>query len=119
VNSGAASVEEYLREVRENWRPALTELRQRCREILTGYDEAIQYGIPTYSRNGTPEVAFASQKNYISLYITRNNVLNRHRDELPRAGKGCIRYSSPAKLDFDVIEQMLHETVMDPGLPCE
>jgi hypothetical protein len=87
--------------------------RERYREILIGYDEAMQSGILTYSRNGTPEVAFASQKNYISLYITKNDVLNRHCHQLQKAGKGCIRYSSPAKMDFAVIEHMPRETVTD------
>jgi hypothetical protein len=77
------------------------------------------YGMPAYSRNGSGGVAFASQKNYISLYILKKPVVDRHRSELPaNTGMGCIRYSSPAKMDFAVIEQLLRETVTDPSEPC-
>lgn len=119
MNSTAANVDEYVQEVPENRRAAINELRERCRNILVGYDESMQYGMPTYGKNGTPEVAFASQKNYISLYMMKNSVVNRYRDQLPMSGKSCIRYSSPAKMDFAVIEQMLRETATDPSEPCE
>ncbi len=79
----------------------------------------MEYGMPSYSRNGQGEVAFASQRNYISLYILKNDVVNRHRDGLPsNAGKGCIRYSSLKQMDLAVIEQMLRETVEDSGEIC-
>ena len=42
----------------------------------------MQYGGPCYSRNGEVEVGFASQKNFIGLYILRLDVLNAHRDLL-------------------------------------
>jgi 5,10-methenyltetrahydromethanopterin hydrogenase len=46
-------------------------------------------------------------------------IVNRHRDKLPKSGKGCIRYSNPEKLDFTVIEQMLRETVANTSGVCE
>jgi hypothetical protein len=64
-------------------------------------------------------VAFASQKNYISLYVLKQPIVERHRSELPaNTGKCCIRYSSPAKMNFAVIEQMLRETITDTSEPC-
>jgi uncharacterized protein YdhG (YjbR/CyaY superfamily) len=119
VKSSAKTVNEYLQEVPENRVAALSELRKRCRGVLVDYAEGMDYGMPSYSRNDQVEVAFASQRNYISLYILKNDVVNRHRDELPaNAGKGCIRYSSPKQMDFAVIEQMLRETTEDPSEIC-
>jgi uncharacterized protein YdhG (YjbR/CyaY superfamily) len=116
VKGSAATVDEYISEVPENRQAAVNALRQRCLDILVGYDEGMAYGMPSYFRNDQGEVAFASQRNYISLYILKTDVVNRHRDELPsNAGKGCIRYSSPKQIDFAVIEQMLRETVADTG----
>jgi uncharacterized protein YdhG (YjbR/CyaY superfamily) len=118
VKSTAKTVDEYLREVPETRLPAITKLRESCRSILVGYVEGMEYTMPCYRKDGTIKVAFASQRNYISLYMN-GEIVNRHRDELPKSGKGCIRYSNPEKLDFTVIEQMLRETVAETSGTCE
>ena len=87
----------------------LTEIRDACRRMLAGFAESMSYGMPADSRDGTAEIAWASQKRYISLYVMRADVLNVHRGQLSGldAGKGCIRYRSPAAVDFTVIHSML------------
>jgi len=68
------------------------------------------------------EVAFASQKNFIALYILRTDVMNTHKDQLKAKGvtfgKGCIRYSKPERIDFNVVESMLRATVESTGMMC-
>ena len=68
------------------------------------------------------EVGFASQKNFIGLYILRTDVMNAHREQLKRRrislGKGAIRYSSPEKIDFNLVESMLRDTVRSTGPVC-
>jgi hypothetical protein len=39
-------------------------------------------GLSSHSRNGEVEVAFASQKQYLSPYVLRADVLQAHRDQL-------------------------------------
>lgn len=80
----------------------------------------MQYGMPSYSREGTVEVAFASQKNNISLYILRTDVLYPYRDQFPASsiGKGCIRYRNPGKIDFDLVQKMLVKTNTSTGEVC-
>jgi len=97
MQSAATDVATYLREVPETRRAALTKLRNLCVKTLVGYEEGMYYGMPGYKRDGIGEVGFASQKNYISLYILKQGVLEAHRAQLVTAsiGKGCIRYSSP------------------------
>lgn len=115
----ANNVDEYLQEVLENRREAMIAPRNRRRKLLVGYDERIGYGMPSFSRNGTVKVGFASQRNSISFSVLKTDVVNRRRDELPaKSGKGCIRYSSPSQMDFEVIEQMLRETVEDSNEVC-
>ena len=121
MQSAAADVDRYLEEVPEKRRAALTELRALCVETLTGYEEGMDYRMPSYKRpGGEVEVAFASQANYISLYVMRKNVLDRFRDELTTAnlGKGCIRYSTPDKIDFDVVRRMLAASATAEGRIC-
>lgn len=45
---------------------ALTRLRELCRAELKGFDEVMAYGMPAYERDGTAEIAFAAEKQYIS-----------------------------------------------------
>ncbi len=122
MQSVAKDVTTYLEEVPEERKAALKELRRLCLSILKGFEESMMYGGPVYSRNGVAEVGFASQKHFIGLYILRTDVMNAHRDVLKikgvSLGKGCIRYSKPEKIDFDVVKSMLNATVVSTGEVC-
>ena len=122
MQSTARTVSEYLEEVPAERTAALAQLQDMCRTSLTDFEESMVYGMPSYTRNGEVEVAFASQKNYISLYILRTDVMNAHRDLLQRKGvslgKGCIRYSRPERIDFNVVEMMLKATQESTGVVC-
>lgn len=87
---------------------------------LTGFAEGMAYGMPSYSRGGTVEVGFASQKQNIALYILRKAVLDAHRDAFPASalGKGCIRFRNPATINFAVVQALLEETVAASGHVC-
>ena len=122
MQSLAKDVTTYLEEVPPERKAALEELRRLCRSILKGFEESMMYGGPVYSRNGVAEVGFASQKHFIGLYILRTDVMNAYRDVLSikgvSLGKGCIRYSKPEKIDFDVVKSMLNATVLSTGEVC-
>ena len=120
MQSNAPTVEAYLAEAPADRRAALQEIRRLCKTHLVGFEENMAHGMPGYSRDGTIEVGFASQKNNIALYILRTDVLNPHRDRFsPSAiGKGCIRYANPRKIDFDLIETMLKQTAQSRGPVC-
>lgn len=111
MQSDAKNVDVYLEEVPAERVEVLTQLRDLCRAVLKGFEESTAYGMPSYSRNGEVEVAFASQKNYISLYILKQEVMDAHKEALAGKGisfgKGCIRYSKPERIDFKIVEQML------------
>ena len=122
MQSAAKTVTDYLNEVPPERKAALTQLRALCCTSLKDFEESMQYGSPCYSRNGEIEVGFASQKNFIGLYILRTDVMNAHRDLLKRKGvslgKGCIRYASPEKIDFEVVEMILKATQETTGVIC-
>lgn len=122
MQSKAPNVNRYLDEVPVERKAALTRLRRLCVDTLAGYEECMGYGIPGYKRpGGEIEVSFASQANYISLYMLRKDVLDRFRDRLTTAklGKGCIRYSTPDKIDFDVVAEMLEASTQSGGEICD
>jgi uncharacterized protein YdhG (YjbR/CyaY superfamily) len=120
VQSDATDVDSYLDQVPEERRAALTEMRDACRRLLEGFTESMSHGMPAYSRDGTAEVAWASQKRYISLYVVRTDVLNAHRGQLGGldVGQGCIRYRSPGAIDFTVVNSMLSAVASSRGPVC-
>jgi len=119
MQSSATTVDAYIAEAPADRQPALQRLRALCLECLPDYEERMAYGMPAYDRDGDG-VAFASQKHYISLYILKQDVLDAHRAELAglSLGKGCIRYTKPAKIDFDLVRRMLEESRASTGPGC-
>lgn len=111
MQSSANDVTTYLAEVPPERRAVLTRLRELCIAVLEGYEESMQYGMPSYRKDGVVEVAFASQKNYISLYIAQT-VVEANRDALAgvKVGKGCINYTKPGKINLTVVAKLLEET---------
>jgi uncharacterized protein YdhG (YjbR/CyaY superfamily) len=123
MQSQADDVDQYLQEVPAGREEALRKLRALCRETLAGYEESMAYGMPSYEKAGTVGVAFASQKNYISLYVLKQEVFDRHRPSLEgirgiSMGKGCIRYSKPERMDFELISQLLADAVASEAGIC-
>lgn len=107
--SKAPNVDAYLAELPADRRPVIEKLRSLCQQHLHGCEESIEYGMPVYKRNGEMELAFASQKQYVSLYGIRKEVQAEFRSALPaaNAGKGCIRFTKPDKIDFEALQQMI------------
>ncbi|MFC5800770.1 iron chaperone [Streptomyces formicae] len=122
VQSHAEDVDGYLAEVADPDRlTALVRIRELCLSELGGYEEAMAYGMPTYRRPGTdPEIAFANQKQYISLYLMRPDVREAFGDRLAGhdMGKGCLRFRRTEKVDFDLVRDLLKATAEQPGEPC-
>ena len=122
MQSTAKNVNDYLDEVPVERKQSIAKLRDLCLDLLGGFEESMIYGMPSYSRDGEVEVAFASQKNYISLYILRTDVMNVYRDSLDAKGvslgKGCIRYSRSERIDFKLVEKMLNATQETTGEVC-
>ena len=107
VQSKAKSVAEYLNEAEGARRPALAKFRKLAREILRDCDEQMDYGMPTYKKEGVLVTAFANQKSYIAFYAGHRAIAE-HKAALKGidCGKGCIRYKNVAKIDFDVVRSL-------------
>jgi uncharacterized protein YdhG (YjbR/CyaY superfamily) len=121
MQSEAKNVDQYLQDVPAARKEALAKLRKLCVEILDDYEENMDYGMPSYKKSGEEvEVAFASQKSYISLYILKKPALDKHRDKLAglNVGKGCIRYTKPEKIDFDLVRVVLQESFQTDSEIC-
>lgn len=120
MQSKAASVDEYLKEVPAERLGALTSIRALFRQELKGYEEVMEYGGPCYRKNGVIEAGFASQKNFIGVYILKQVIMDEYKGELKgvSTGKGCIRFTNPAKINFEVIQKMLKGTYESDDVIC-
>lgn len=120
MKSNTQTVDDYLKEVPKKRSEALKTIRELCVGILSGYSEDMSYGMPCYKRNDIVEVAFASQKQHICLYILIHEVMQDNASLLSglNHGKGCIRYHNTDQIDFRLIEKILTETFKSESTAC-
>ena len=118
------AVDAYLEQATGPRAEAVRTLRELCLAHLPGFTEGMNYGMPGYWRGpvaeGEGEIGFAAQKQYLSLYVVRTDVMAAHRGRLGglSVGKGCIRYRRPEQMDLDVVRSILEMTASTEGPIC-
>lgn len=119
------AVGDYLAGVPQARREALTRLRELCVAELTGFEEVIAYGMPAYVRGGVgaggAEFAWASQKQYISVYLMRTELREAFAERLARhdMGKSCLRFRRVDGMDWDLLRDLVRATAqLPPGPAC-
>ena len=120
MKSEAQTVDQYMLEVPEKRVEALENIRALCLKYLPDHEECMVYKMPSYKLNNQVEVAFASQKKHICVYFLIHEVMlnNKSRLEGLNHGKGCIRYGNPAKIDYDLIKDLLIATEVSEDRIC-
>ena len=133
--SKAETVDGYLAELPEDWRAAISAVRQVVPENLPqGYEEMMQFGmigyvIPlerypvTYNGQALQYAALAYQKNYMSLYLmnvysdeaVERWFVDRYKDSGKRLdmGKACVRFKSLQDLPIDLVVEAIALTPVD------
>ena len=114
------TIDEYIGEASPERRESLVLLQRLCREGLPGFQETMRHGMPSYIRNDVVEVAFASQKSYISLYICRPGALDANARRLGglSVGNSCVRFRRPEQIDATTVRALLRGTASDSGPVC-
>ncbi len=107
----AADVDEYLAKVPAQRREALQRLRVLVEAIADDLTVNMEYGMPAYRVGPHLLCAYASQKNYMSLYLDMQ-LVEKYRAEFGalNCGKSCIRFTRIEKLPFDTVTRILQET---------
>jgi len=124
VPSPDPAVDSYLAQVTGPRADAVRRLRRLCLAHMPGFTEGMKYGMPGYWRGpvaeGEGEIGFAAQKQYLSLYVVRTDVMAAHRGRLAglSVGKGCIRYRNAHQLDEAVVVSILEMTAATTGPVC-
>jgi uncharacterized protein YdhG (YjbR/CyaY superfamily) len=111
VTSKAETVENYLAELTDERKSAIVKLREITKKSLPDFKESMRFGMPTYDGNGQV-FAFASQKNYVSVYVNNEKIVQTHKQKLGKAsyGKNCIRYRQLSDMNFDELKKVIAET---------
>lgn len=138
MQSKAATVAEYLNELPDDRRAAITKVRQVIRKNLPkGIAEGMQYGMIGYfvphkiypagyhcdPKQPLPFAGLASQKGHMSLYLCtlyQNPELEEwfkakfaESGKKPDMGKGCVRFKKLADLPLDVVGAAVGRMTVD------
>lgn len=107
----AADVDEYLTKVPAKRLEAMKQLRELVEATADDLVVNMEYGMPTYWVGDHALCAYASQKNYMSLYLDMDLVA-KYRDDFGslNCGKSCIRFTRIEKLPIDTVTKILEET---------
>jgi hypothetical protein len=124
--TSATSPEDYIAQIDEPRRSDIQTLHDLIRQEVPQLEPFMLYGMIGYGphhykyasgREGDwSRLALASQKNYISLYVTCTNeegyVAEAYKEKLPKAniGKSCIRFKRLADVDLVVLRELFRKT---------
>ncbi len=102
-------VENYIAAASSEHQDALRTLRQWILEAAPNVTENFEYGMPTY-HVGSKYCSFASNRNYMSIYLD-SNVVELYRNDLAGLNieKNSIRFHSIAELQKSTIGKILEE----------
>jgi hypothetical protein len=126
----AATPAEYIEQLEDPRKGEIAALDQLIRKTVPALEPFICNGMLAYGpyhykyasgREGDWfRIGIASNKNYISLYISgadeKGYVAERYRDSLPKAsiGKSCVRFKRLIDLDPEALKKLLKEGATAP-----
>jgi uncharacterized protein YdhG (YjbR/CyaY superfamily) len=132
VQSKATTPQEYIDELEEPRKSDIAKLDKLIRATVPNLKPVmisgmLGYGLYHYKydsgREGDwPVIGLASQKNYISLYVScvtpQGYLAEEYKENLPKAniGKSCIRFKKLEEVDLNVIKDILRKAEMHGGM---
>ncbi|MDP1800661.1 MAG: DUF1801 domain-containing protein [Bacteroidota bacterium] len=139
MQSKATTVDQYLKELAEDRRAAMTELRKVIlKNLPKGFKEEMGYGMMGYvvphskypdgyhcdPAQALPFMSIASQKNFIAVYhmgiYADPKLLKWFTEEYAKQAKGkldmgksCIRFKKPDQIPFKLIGELASKMTTD------
>ncbi|HEY0640825.1 MAG TPA: DUF1801 domain-containing protein [Pseudonocardiaceae bacterium] len=130
----AATHEEYIESLEEPRRSDVRALHELILKAAPALRPTMEFGMPGYGKyhyryaSGREGdwmlVGLASNRNYISLYVTATTEDGRYlaelyRPRLPRAsiGKSCVRFRRLADVDRGVLAELIRDAAANPPGP--
>lgn len=101
-------IDEYIASFPEDIQRILKELRATIKAAAPEAGEKINYGIPTFTLNGTYLIYFAAWKNHISIYpIPSGSEAFNNEVSNYVAGKGTLKFPLGKPLPWELITQIV------------
>ena len=101
------TIDEYMGTFPPDVQKILEQLRETIHETAPEAEEAMKYGIPTFTLNGNL-VHFAAFKHHIGFYPTPSAIEAFKRELYPyKTTKGTIQFPIDAPIPFDLVRRMV------------
>jgi len=135
MKSDASTIQEYLAEMPEDRREAITKVRDTLTKHLPeGYEEALNWGMityqvpldiypDTYNKKPLMYAALANQKNHMAVYLTgiymdenlNQDFEKKYRETGKRydVGKSCVRFRKLDDLPLELIGESIGAISME------
>lgn len=103
-----ASVDDYVASYPPDVRAALSDIRRTVHEVVPGAGEAIRYGMPAITLDGTTLVYFAAWKRHIGFYDVPvlaeplESEIAAH-----RTGRDTVRFPLGEPLPLDLVRRLV------------
>jgi uncharacterized protein YdhG (YjbR/CyaY superfamily) len=107
------TIDEYIGTCPPGVQNILEQLRATIHETAPDADEAIKYGIPTFTLNGNL-VHFAAFEHHIGFYPTPSAIEAFKAELSPyKTAKGTVRFPIDAPVPFDLVRRMVQFRVKE------
>jgi len=135
MQSSATTVEEYLAELPENRRAAITAVREVVlKHLPEGYEEVMNWGMityqvpletypDTYNKRPLMYAALGNQKNHMALYLSGIYMDETEKQKFESAytatgkrydaGKSCVRFKKVEDLPLELIGKSIAAFTVD------
>ncbi|MBI5093433.1 MAG: DUF1801 domain-containing protein [Candidatus Hydrogenedentes bacterium] len=102
------TIDDYISAFPENIREILEKMKSTIRSAAPKAEEAIKYGIPTFTLNGKNLAHFAAFKNHIGFYPTPS-AIEAFKKELSeyKQSKGAIQFPLEKAIPFGVVKKIV------------
>jgi len=107
ANQKSGNIDEYIADFPPNVQKLLQKMRMTIRKAAPQAEEAIKYGIPTFTLNGNL-VHFGGYKSHIGFYPEPRGI-EKFKKELSRyeGGKGTVQFPFDEPLPIDLITKIV------------
>ena len=109
MKSEAKTPDEYIAELPEDRKEAMTKLRKICKKQLKGTEECMSYGMPAFAINGKVVAGFDGFKKHCSFFPHSGSVLDQI-EGIPdwcTVGKGTLRFPIGKKLPKSLVRKLI------------
>lgn len=111
----ATNVEEFLRQVPEEARPALDRLRATLLSLVPDPGEKISYGIPVIVYRGKSLVGYGATATHCALYLMSTDAMATLASDLAGydLGKGTVRFAPTAPLPQALVRRVVQTRIAE------